>query len=178
MAKEKKCKLCGHVGEEKEFASGRFRCLKCHEKLETERYHRDKDKHRAKRKEYRLENSDREKERANDWYYENKERAIKSSSERWKNNKEYITEQRQLRVYNLTKNELLYMKVRCDNKCEICKEEFDKMCVDHCHITGKVRGLLCHKCNCAIGFLKDEFSLVESAVQYLRKYSDKVIYEG
>jgi len=65
--------------------------------------------------------------------------------------------------------------------CAICfKEEKAKtarltnnetlsMAVDHCHTTGKVRGLLCMKCNRAIGLLEDSIDNLNSAIKYLTK---------
>lgn len=46
-----------------------------------------------------------------------------------------------------------------------------RLAVDHCHYTGKVRGLLCARCNRAIGMLEDSLELVERAAEYLRKYA-------
>jgi hypothetical protein len=46
-----------------------------------------------------------------------------------------------------------------------------RLSVDHCHTTKKVRGLLCEACNTAIGLLKENLSLLRSAVAYLRKHS-------
>lgn len=55
--------------------------------------------------------------------------------------------------------------------CQICgwREDGDgrSLCLDHCHITGRFRGFLCHKCNKAIGLLGDNLTLVEKAVEYL-----------
>jgi hypothetical protein len=67
------------------------------------------------------------------------------------------------------------MLTKQNNTCAICKEnnlgENDWFCVDHCHATGKVRGLLCHHCNRALGCLKDRVDYFESAIDYLNKYS-------
>jgi hypothetical protein len=58
-----------------------------------------------------------------------------------------------------------------EGKCAICtrhqlefKRRFD---VDHNHDTGEVRGLLCHDCNRALGFLKDSPKNAEAALDYL-----------
>jgi hypothetical protein len=40
-------------------------------------------------------------------------------------------------------------------------------CVDHCHATGKIRGLLCHSCNSAIGLLSENIETLKSAITYL-----------
>lgn len=54
--------------------------------------------------------------------------------------------------------------------CAICKKkELEKVLhVDHDHITGKVRGLLCKKCNSAIGYLSDDTNVLKSAIDYLK----------
>lgn len=44
------------------------------------------------------------------------------------------------------------------------------LCVDHCHTTDKIRGLLCGRCNSGIGMLKDDISIVESALNYLKSH--------
>jgi hypothetical protein len=56
--------------------------------------------------------------------------------------------------------------------CAICSSSNwhgRQACVDHDHVTGKVRGLLCHKCNLAIGLLGDNLALAESLVEYLKQ---------
>lgn len=54
-------------------------------------------------------------------------------------------------------------------KCQICEQHFEKLGVDHCHTTGKYRGLLCDACNQAIGSLRDSPELCEKAANYLRR---------
>ena len=44
--------------------------------------------------------------------------------------------------------------------------------VDHCHTTGKVRGLLCQSCNTGIGLLKEDTKLFMAAIEYLEKSRD------
>lgn len=58
--------------------------------------------------------------------------------------------------------------------CAICSVasniEGKNFCVDHDHATGKVRGLLCHKCNAALGHFKDSTALLMKAADYLEGY--------
>lgn len=53
--------------------------------------------------------------------------------------------------------------------CAICHgtETVGRLAVDHCHSTGRVRGLLCTNCNQAIGKLKDDSQLLRNAINYL-----------
>jgi hypothetical protein len=52
--------------------------------------------------------------------------------------------------------------------CAICrKRSKERLCVDHCHLTGMVRGLLCHACNLALGSLKDDQASLVAALAYL-----------
>lgn len=58
-----------------------------------------------------------------------------------------------------------------NNKCRICTAPLgDKGVLDHCHTTGKIRGILCRKCNSGIGQFGDRPELVEAAARYLREY--------
>lgn len=43
--------------------------------------------------------------------------------------------------------------------------------LDHSHSTGKIRGLLCHHCNCALGHLSEDLTLFRNAVSYLARHS-------
>lgn len=59
-------------------------------------------------------------------------------------------------------------------KCAICGQETTlggklNAKVDHCHKTGKVRGILCHSCNIGIGFLADDISRMQKAIEYLKR---------
>lgn len=71
--------------------------------------------------------------------------------------------------YNITLCEFKKMKENQENKCYICKLFCDKLCVDHCHKTGKVRKLLCNNCNKSLGLLKENVKTVKNMVKYLEE---------
>lgn len=75
-----------------------------------------------------------------------------------------------MNTYGITLEEYAMMFMEQDGVCAICKlPERDErnLCVDHDHETGLVRGLLCSKCNKALGGFNDQVELVEAALQYL-----------
>ena len=81
------------------------------------------------------------------------------------------------RTYSITAEEYYEMLASQNNQCAICDSEevnnsrisSGKLFIDHCHDTGKVRGLLCSKCNHAIGLLNDDVDLLRKAIDYLNK---------
>lgn len=57
--------------------------------------------------------------------------------------------------------------------CHICGTPFEKDSekrIDHCHITDKVRGILCNSCNIMLGFAKDNINTLKNAERYLRRF--------
>lgn len=72
------------------------------------------------------------------------------------------------RTYGLSKNDYLSMLNEQNNGCKICGVSDVKLVVDHNHKTGKVRGLLCHNCNVAIGKLQESPELFFRALQYIK----------
>ena len=71
------------------------------------------------------------------------------------------------RTYGVTPSEYDAMSARQDGKCGICDGVFDRLMVDHCHKTGRVRGLLCRECNFAVGRLRDSPVNALAAAIYL-----------
>lgn len=75
-------------------------------------------------------------------------------------------------------NKLLHEQ---NNLCAICKNPESiisghinrvpkRLAIDHCHTTGKIRGLLCHKCNVSIGALNESIETLQSAINYLEHH--------
>lgn len=59
-------------------------------------------------------------------------------------------------------------------KCKICgvfhtKAPHGTLCVDHCHKTNTIRGLLCSKCNAALGHFNDNVHVLANAIEYLKE---------
>lgn len=75
--------------------------------------------------------------------------------------------------YGITEEEFQSKRISQNNKCAICNKEFLKPCVDHDHVTGKFRGLLCQICNRGIGHFKDNVVLLAAAIVYLESYENK-----
>lgn len=83
------------------------------------------------------------------------------------------------RKYNLLKYKLtpenydeLYDKQQ--GKCLVCGKHQSlfkrRLVVDHNHMTGKVRGLLCNTCNCALGYVKESVEVLEGLIKYVKTY--------
>ena len=77
--------------------------------------------------------------------------------------------------YGITQEDYERLLKSQKGRCAICGTEdgasakgSSTFSIDHCHDTGKVRGLLCNTCNRGLGLFKDNPSFLESAIQYLK----------
>lgn len=75
---------------------------------------------------------------------------------------------RLLRDLSLTEADYQAMHDACCGVCEICGG-FSPLCLDHCHVTGRVRGLLCRSCNLAVGNVGEDVGRALSLIRYLRE---------
>ncbi len=90
------------------------------------------------------------------------------------------------KAYNISQERFIEMLNEQNYKCKIChsdikylsrtENKYKSACIDHCHVTGEVRGLLCSNCNRGLGLLKDDESIILRAYKYLVQYkSDKLL---
>jgi hypothetical protein len=112
------------------------------------------------------------------WKAKNPEK-VKGYTEKWRAaNPERVKAKERAagyrRNYGITIEEFDSMLASQDGTCAICyaeprpgKRNFH---VDHDHETGKVRGILCHNCNTAVGLLDENLERLSAATSYLRKF--------
>lgn len=149
LLKKQRVRNKRHYAEKPELYRAKTKAWK---EANPQRYRELSQAHRdANREQYRA--------RSRDWYHSNKDRASAKGRKA------------KLARYGLTEEAYQAMLEQQDQSCAICREPNNldrRMYVDHCHATGKVRGLLCQKCNAAIGMLKDSPTLLQRAMDYLR----------
>ena len=129
--------------------------------------------------EWRSSNPGREKEIQ--LKYNNKNREYrKIAGRKWrKANPVKVKEARIFKKYGITMEDYERMYLNQNGQCAICKmpakSMFEKdttrismLCVDHCHRLGKVRSLLCGKCNKAIGLLREDCQILLNAINYIK----------
>ena len=71
--------------------------------------------------------------------------------------------------YNFNKRHYYRTMFNKHDLCDICNQEFNKLCVDHNHDTGLIRGILCANCNVSLGKFKDSIDILQSAITYLKE---------
>lgn len=125
----------------------------------------------------------REQNRIKNKAWREKDReAYNRNMREWKSNNPHKTTCYKLKSrYGITPEQYNEMLIIQNNCCAICGNEetainvgtnkIQKLAVDHCHRTGKVRGLLCQDCNRGIGKFHDDISRLKKAIEYLEKYN-------
>lgn len=156
---------CKSEGRERWFDPARFFFLKNRQSVTSKiRYWKNPESARSKLR---------------DWHHKNRDKKSKAFSSWRMRNLEKIREYNLKKNYGITKERYLEMWVAQDKKCAICGSEHSairktgtihNLCVDHCHKTGKVRGLLCVKCNAGIGNFKDNPQSLIAAAEYVKKH--------
>lgn len=80
------------------------------------------------------------------------------------------------RTFGITELEFDFILQLQNYECAVCRIHLDKyklqgyrdtFAVDHCHSTGRIRGLLCDGCNRGLGLFKENISSLENAIKYL-----------
>lgn len=164
-------------------------CQKCHQQRSKNNFHRDsksKDGLFAYckkcsweiTKNWRLKNKEKVNQNRKIYYQKHKKQLFLKRKERDAKNSEIGNLRRKwnrtyrLKKYGITLNDYQKMLISQSTKCAICGIFItdDTAKIDHCHKTGKIRGLLCNRCNVSLGHLEKSFKdngLLDKAIAYL-----------
>ena len=83
------------------------------------------------------------------------------------------------KTYKLTGKDYLIKMIAQQNRCAICGQyetrytktgDIKPLSVDHNHLTGEVRALLCNDCNALLGFAKEDVEVLNNAINYIQSY--------
>lgn len=107
-----------------------------------------------------------------DYHYKNKERTNAKRREFVAKNREYVNARKTASYYRckygLTMNEVTVLR---SAGCSVCGST-DRVVIDHCHITEKVRGALCNNCNVALGHAKESPERLRQLASYLEEVGE------
>jgi hypothetical protein len=155
----KPCKKCGNT---ERYISGNKPCVNCTKRSSKSRWEEGKT----------TEWKQKKKDQVN--AYNRRRYHSLTLEEKKKRNRS-----QQVALYGLTLDQYDDMILNQNGLCALCgcpetnPKKFN-MCIDHDHNTGKVRALLCDRCNRGIGSFGDNIDLLEKAVLYLKLYSPQI----
>jgi hypothetical protein len=135
-----------------------------------ERHNINKDKRNKRQRElYQLQKDKKQK-----YYVENKERILELRHKDKIRTKNTHLQSR----YGITLEVFNQMLVEQESKCYICSVHIDetpkkRLCIDHCHNTGKVRKLLCTKCNTALGQVSENTEILKKMITYINEHKNE-----
>lgn len=154
----KTCTKCGATKALKEFPKDKLKkdghkpaCKECYSVYDKKRYWKDPEGQRKRVAEYRESLTEEER------YIRNRNTKLKQA-------------------YGISHDDYLLMLEKQNYKCACCgKDNKDAgikgLVVDHNHITGKVRKLLCNHCNTALGLLKEDKTIINNLLKYVEEYN-------
>lgn len=115
-----------------------------------------------------------------EWWAANREDQNKKQRERYRLNKHRYkfktTADHRLIKYGVSQEAFDAMLEEQQQCCPLCSCVLDQSAsVDHCHSTGKVRGILCKQCNLGLGLFYDKIETFERILVYLKRNNDETL---
>lgn len=134
-------------------------------------YAASRDERRRKQREYRSQHRDHYVDLQRQSYQKNKvKRCAENRAKIGFNTRQSWL--RRLKKLGVTEDQYQKLFASQDGRCAICERreegKFAKLCADHCHEIGKFRGLLCNRCNQALGLMGDSIPALQAAIRYLK----------
>jgi hypothetical protein len=136
-----------------------------------------KEERAAYNKQYHLKNLEKENKRSREYHATHKKEDLLRNKQYRINNPEKSGKwyrKYQLKIkHGITEDMYIKLYTEQNGRCAICNTHQDDITmpfhIDHDHTTGKIRGLLCNRCNMALGLLKDNSDIFQSAIDYILK---------
>ena len=144
---------------------------------------KDPEKRKEASKRWTQKNKEHVNKKQNEWYHNNKHVWREYMKKKLTDDPEYHKWYKIKLQYKLTKEEWHDLLEKQNGKCAICLRVFEKYVVDHDHACclfdtpggsrktcgDCIRGLLCHNCNKALGFINDDIEVLKRMISYLQK---------
>jgi Recombination endonuclease VII len=106
-------------------------------------------------------------------YKESASKRSRFASKRWRDkNPDYHKNLHIKLKYGLTSSSFSEMLKTQNGMCYLCKSKLMNPCVDHDHVSGRVRKILCSQCNSGLGMFHDNPEVLEKAAAYVRKHAN------
>lgn len=119
---------------------------------------------------WKKENKDKIREKSRIWRGKNLKHLSTLARIRYNKNPQKELDRRRFKKYGITGEEFRTIIEKQGIRCPICEKGIGKnLSVDHDHITGKIRGIICNKCNLAIGNAEDSPDRLRKMANYLEK---------
>ena|SRR3989440_13042218 len=139
------CEVCGDEKQVGDFARNDTVCRKC----------------RGIERRIREENQRQEETLSIPWQERVNRRALREREAMLKS------------LYGITLDDFNRLLKAQRYRCAICRKKVPNLFVDHSHLTGRIRGLLCSSCNFGLGHFFDDPKLLRQAIQYLRDHGEE-----
>jgi hypothetical protein len=156
----KKCNKCGVEKSEDQFrllnGYRRRKCLECSRAADAQ-----------KKREKRITSLHEVRAQARTHYQKNREKRLAAMRVWQDKNRHKIRDAELIKKYGISLSQKQSLLDLQDGVCAICQSVPAVPHIDHCHTTGRVRGILCGRCNTGLGQFQDSLDRLSGAIRYL-----------
>jgi hypothetical protein len=177
------CTGCGKYKKLSEFYKNSIysdglnnKCIECSKSYSLSYYEENKEKSNKQSREYYNNNKEELSEKSKEYRKKNRDIILKRTKEYDASHTDSKRDKYLRRTYGITLDDYNQMYADQDGKCAICGKPQSELKssilgVDHNHENGQVRALLCSSCNSVLGHSKENVSILNRVIEYIKKYN-------